>query len=55
MYICAKLMAQKARNQIAVIPPGMGKSFIILFKALYYASAPNTKVYIITANELLAK
>jgi len=54
-YICARIVEGKAQMGIFVIPPGSGKSFILLQLALYYRRKLNKKVIILTSTVFLVE
>lgn len=53
-YICASLAMRKSKYVIGVVPPGSGKTFILMLLAEYYAQEPGSKVVCLTCNEYLS-
>jgi len=53
VYACTVMQTMPHRMNLAVIPPGGGKSMIILLTALYASTIENKKVYILTSTKYL--
>jgi reverse gyrase len=51
--IVAQMILKTDQFSFSLIPPGSGKTFIIMLLALYYSDQYNSSIFILTSNSFL--